>query len=88
MTRPKLVRRARLRFDELRGGWLLLWPERGLRLNESASSIVRLCDGTRTVDEMIDAIREVTGAPRQMIAFDVHRFLARIAARGLLERTT
>jgi len=36
---------------------LLLMPERVLRLNESSLAIVELCDGKRTVQQILEELR-------------------------------
>jgi pyrroloquinoline quinone biosynthesis protein D len=53
VNRPRLAARARLRWDRIDGRYLLLYPERGLALNESAAAILRLCDGSRTIDDIV-----------------------------------
>lgn len=82
---PKLSKRARLRYDEIANQWVLLWPERGLLLNDSASAIVRLCDGSRTVEQIVDELADEWSAPREEIEADVRAFLGRVEARGLVE---
>jgi pyrroloquinoline quinone biosynthesis protein D len=79
--KPRLARRARLRFDAVRGRWMLLWPERGLLLNESAHAVLRLCDGTRTVEEIVNALARED--ERDRVDADVRVLLRRIEARGL-----
>lgn len=81
---PRLSPRVRLRFEPDRSEWLLLWPERGVQLNDGARAIVRLCDGTRTVEEIVDKLAEDWSAPRETLQRDVDALLARLAARGLL----
>ena len=81
---PKLSKRARLRYDVRENQWVLLWPERGLLLNDSATAIVRLCDGSRTVEEIVDQLATDWSAPRSRVEHDVRAFLQRIEARGLL----
>ena len=39
-SRPTLTPKARLRYDRHRDAFFLLWPERGLLLNRSASEIL------------------------------------------------
>jgi coenzyme PQQ biosynthesis protein PqqD len=83
--RPKLAHKARLRWDRRDQRTMLLYPERGLALNDTAAAIARLCDGTRTVDEIVEAVREgVNDAPPSLPA-DVTTFLGELATRGLLE---
>jgi pyrroloquinoline quinone biosynthesis protein D len=54
---PRLAGGVRLGFDHARGGPVLLAPESVTRLNDSGAAIVRLCDGTRSVDQITDELR-------------------------------
>jgi pyrroloquinoline quinone biosynthesis protein D len=56
MTRPRLVTGARLRYDEVREEHLLLIPEGAVRLNASAAEVLELCDGERSLDEIVAAL--------------------------------
>ncbi len=78
-SRPQLARKARLRTDRLTGETLLLYPEHGLVLNDSAAAIVRLCDGRSAAD-----IAAQLGAPLA----DVLELLERLSERGLIKVTT
>jgi coenzyme PQQ biosynthesis protein PqqD len=84
-ARPRLAAKARLRFDRLTGGHLLLYPERGLALNATATAIIELCSGERTVE----AIAAEVGARFQVgarpVVDEVRAFLDALAARGLIE---
>jgi pyrroloquinoline quinone biosynthesis protein D len=53
---PKLAAKARLKFDKVREKHLLLLPEKVVVLNETAASILRLCDGNRTVNTITENI--------------------------------
>jgi pyrroloquinoline quinone biosynthesis protein D len=81
--RPRLAARARLRWDELDRRWLILLPERGLSLNESAAAIARLLDGERTVEEIV--ARLAGGGDAARIDGDVRAFLGELHRRALLE---
>jgi pyrroloquinoline quinone biosynthesis protein D len=84
--RPRLPARARLRWDEVEKRFMLVFPEAALMLNETAPEILKLCDGERTVDEIVDALAQrFSGADRKAIEEDVVGFLTRIKKRGLLE---
>lgn len=74
-SRPQLARKARLRTDRLTGETLLLYPEHGLVLNESAAAILRLCDGRPA-----SAIASELGAPLS----DVLELLDALRERGLV----
>ena len=56
MTRPRLVTGARLRYDEVREEHLLLIPEGAVRLNPSAAEVLELCDGERSLDDIVGAV--------------------------------
>jgi coenzyme PQQ biosynthesis protein PqqD len=84
-TRPRLAPKARLREDRVTGGSLLLYPEKGLALNETAAEIVRLCTGELTVAEITDRLAAKYGAEqRDALAAEVQTFLQRLADRNLL----
>ena len=53
-------------------------------LNDTALAIWELCDGETQPDEMIEAICELSGAPREMVAEDVLRTLASFERANLL----
>jgi pyrroloquinoline quinone biosynthesis protein D len=58
MTRPRLVTGARLRFDEVREEHQLLIPEGVVRLNPTAAEVLELCDGERSLDDIVGALSE------------------------------
>jgi len=78
--KPRLAAKARLRYDEVRQIDLLLLPERVVKLNRSGAAILRLCDGTRTVREIADALGAQYGQAN--VESDVVEFLMRISGEG------
>jgi pyrroloquinoline quinone biosynthesis protein D len=56
MTRPRLVTGARLRYDEVREEHLLLIPEGAVRLNPTAAEVLELCDGERSLDDIVGVL--------------------------------
>jgi pyrroloquinoline quinone biosynthesis protein D len=84
--RPRLASRARLKFDPIAKQEMLLFPEAALALNETGSAIVRLCDGERSIDEIVNRLSEKYGAAdRNALTGEVMDFLDTIRARGLLQ---
>lgn len=84
--RPRLAAKARLRYDRHSDRHMLLYPEKGLALNATATEIVKLCDGDRTVREIvIDLSARYEGAKNENLEREVFGFLEALAARGLLE---
>ncbi|MFC5062995.1 pyrroloquinoline quinone biosynthesis peptide chaperone PqqD [Actinomycetospora atypica] len=59
--RPRLARGVKMRFDRTRDQHVLLLPETVVVLNATGTAILELCDGTRTVDEIVAALRETYG---------------------------
>ena len=85
-ARPCLAAKARLRFDRQSGKWLLLYPERGMELSASASEILRLCDGERTLAEIVEQLSaRFEGAPPDILLRDVNAFLESMIERALVE---
>jgi coenzyme PQQ biosynthesis protein PqqD len=86
-THPKIARRARMQWDAPESRWMLLYPERGLALNETAALVVKLCDGSRSVDEIIASLA-AQSKDRGSVAEidrDVRQFLARLTEKNLIE---
>lgn len=81
---PKMARGVKLRFDEARGRWVLLVPERVLAPDEIAIEILQLCDGTRPVASMVDHLAEKYAAPKEEIEADVIAMLQDLADSGFL----
>ena len=83
--RPRLAAKARLRFDEPTQTYLLLYPERGMKLNATGSSIVQLCDGASTVGGIVASLAHTYAKPAAELAVEVEAFLQALADRGLIE---
>ena len=83
-SRPVLPRHAKLKFDETRKVWVILAPERVLAPDEIAVEVLKLCDGMRSVADMIDLLAEKYAAPRDTIAADVIAMLQDLADKGFL----
>lgn len=85
---PKLARKARLQFDRHSGKHLLLYPERGLELNDSGAAIAKKCDGSRSIETIVRELSEefaADDAMRAALAHDVEAFVVDLQARGLLQ---
>jgi coenzyme PQQ biosynthesis protein PqqD len=83
--RVAIARGARLRFDRVEGRHVLLSPERGLALSDTATAVARLCDGTRSAAQIADQCASLyAGADRARVGADVDKLLAELFARGLV----
>jgi pyrroloquinoline quinone biosynthesis protein D len=82
MTRPRLVTGARLRYDEVREEHQLLIPEGVVRLNPTAAEVLELCDGERSVDDIVGAVSaRYEGAD---VRDDIVELVDAMAQRGLV----
>lgn len=81
---PCLAAHVRRQIDRVTGAAMLLHPEGAVELSESADAIVQQLDGSRSVDEIADALAAEFSADPAELRADVAAFLAQLAARGLL----
>jgi pyrroloquinoline quinone biosynthesis protein D len=82
MTRPRLVTGARLRYDDVREEHQLLIPEGVVRLNPTAAQVLELCDGERSLDDIVGALSaRYDGAE---VRDDVVELVGALAERGLV----
>ena len=85
-SRPRLASKARLRQDRVTGKSLLLYPERGLALNDTAAEILALCTGEATISEIIEQLAGKYGAEkRAALEAEVRAFLQSLVDRNLLQ---
>src|SRR5438270_13166426 len=83
-SRPVLPRHARLKFDDTRKRWVILAPERVLAPDEIAVEILQLCDGVRSVAQMVDQLAAKYTADPVAIGADVVAMLQDLADKGFL----
>ena len=83
-SRPVLPRHAKLKFDETRQVWVILAPERVLAPDEIAVEVLRLCDGLRSVEGIINQLAVKYTAERDAISADVIAMLQDLADKGFL----
>jgi pyrroloquinoline quinone biosynthesis protein D len=84
-TRPFLPAYLKLRHDAGRGRWILLAPERILTPDETAVSVLKLCDGKRTVEEIAETLAKDYAAPVDVIRNDVIELLQGLADKGYVK---
>lgn len=81
-NRPHLARLVRLQWDAVRERHVLLAPEGVLVLNRTGAIILELCDGERTVDEIVGELR---GRYSRVAGDEVRDFLSRLSAKRWVE---
>ena len=85
-TRLSLARQVRLKLDPRSGRQMLLYPEKGLELNDTAARVAALCGEPRTVGEIVERMVAAAGGavPAARIEDEVLAFLRALEDRGLL----
>ncbi len=75
---------VRMRHDAVRGGWVVLAPERLFMPDEHAVEVLKLVDGKRSVAAIIDDLAARFEAPRDVIAGDVSAMLQDLVDKGAI----
>jgi pyrroloquinoline quinone biosynthesis protein D len=78
---PRLWRLARLEYDPVRQRPILLYPEGAVLLNDTGAAILELCNGARTVSEIVTILTERYCAD---VSADVTEYLDQMADRELV----
>lgn len=71
-SKPKLARLFRMQYEEAQQNWVLLYPEGMVQLNQSASEILRRCNGERDVPAIVADLEQtfnVQGLEKDVIGF-------------------
>jgi pyrroloquinoline quinone biosynthesis protein D len=78
---PRLWRLARLDYDQVRQRYVLLYPEGAVLLNDTGHAILELCNGARTVEQIVTILSQRYSAD---VTADVTEYLDRMAERELV----
>ena len=78
---PKLWRMTRLHFDPVRQRPVLLYPEGAVLLNDTGAAILELCNGSNTVEQIVNILTERYHAD---VSGDVTEYLSLMAERELI----
>jgi len=84
-SRPLLPRGVRLHYDRVRGNWVLLAPERAVKLDQVGHAILSEVDGERSLAEIVAELVRKFQAPQEQIAKDTRGFLSALMDRRMLE---
>jgi len=84
-TIPALPRGVRLRHDPARGGYVLLAPERVVKLDDTAHAVVAQIDGQRDLGTIAGQLAAEYSADMKTILSDICQLVTGLHARGLLD---
>jgi pyrroloquinoline quinone biosynthesis protein D len=82
---PRLAPGVRLQNDRLTDQPVLVFPEGVLFINPTAHDILKQCDGSATVNDIITSLAEEYDAPAEELGKDVLDCLVHLQQRKLLE---
>jgi pyrroloquinoline quinone biosynthesis protein D len=85
--RPCLAKRVRLQIDPISGKPVLLLQEAVVVLNQTGYEILRLCDGTHTVSEIIQDLENQYPVARPILSREICQYLEAISQKGVIEWT-
>ncbi|HTV47953.1 MAG TPA: pyrroloquinoline quinone biosynthesis peptide chaperone PqqD [Phycisphaerae bacterium] len=84
--RPRLRKGVRLKPEDATGTkQTLLFPEGFADLDEPSAAILNLCDGNRTVDQIVQELLREFDASQDEIASDVNQCLRSLRDMALIE---
>ena len=79
---PRLPDGFRLHWDKVRERHVLLFPEGAITLNPTAVQVLELCDGERTIEDIVEVLSaRFDGAD---VHDDVEHLLLELANRGMV----
>jgi len=84
LSAPILARHVKMRHDSVRERWLILAPERVLTPDAVAIAVLRLCDGTRSVEAIARELEQTYNASKERILGDILPMLQDLADRGVV----
>lgn len=82
--RPYLPRGVRLHHDKVRGGTVLLAPEKAVALDQIGEAILTRVTGEASFAEIVADLSATYNAPAEQIEGDVQSFLQGLRARVFL----
>jgi pyrroloquinoline quinone biosynthesis protein D len=79
-----MPRHIKMRHDAGRGRWIILAPERVFDPDEIAVEVLKLCDGNRSVETIVEQMAKDYSAPESEIRDDIIAMLQDLADKGVV----
>ena len=83
-SKPILAPKAKLRWDDVRQQYLLLFPEGLLILNQTAHDILKMCDGNHDVLTIVKSLSAKYESQNPIVDRDIREILEKLAKKRLL----
>lgn len=82
---PRFRRGVKLRFDQARGNFVLLAPEKAFVPDDIAAQILQQIDGQRSLGAIAADLAKKFGAPLDLVTRDIIATLTNLADRGAID---
>ena len=82
---PKFPKHVKFRFNKARKEWVILAPERLVKLDPIAVEILQLVDGEKTVKIIASELSKKFNAPEETILTDVKEMLQDLSDKGFIQ---
>jgi len=79
---------VRMRSDRITGRKILLYPEGAIELDDTGIAILDLCNGQRSLRDVVAELAEDYEVEPSVLTADVLRFFGELKSRGLLNLET
>lgn len=79
-----MPRHVKMRHDAGRGRWIILAPERLFDPDEIAVEVLKLCDGKRSVKDIVTVMAKEYNAPEDEIRTDIVAMLQDLSDKGVV----
>jgi len=83
--RPRLTQGVRLQMDMLTGNPVLLYQETVILMNQTGYEVLRRCDGTQTLSEIISSLAREYQMTESTLFQDVSQYVGAMNQKGLVE---
>jgi pyrroloquinoline quinone biosynthesis protein D len=84
VCRPIFPRHVKMRFDKVRERWVILAPERVLVPDDISVEVLQLCDGARSIQDVVAVLAAKFAAAPDLILTDCLALLQDLADKGFL----
>ncbi len=84
-VKPKFPKHVKFRHNKARDEWVVLAPERLVKLDQIAVEILKLVDGKTSVGQISDKLSKNFNAPKETIMTDVIAMLQELSDKGFIK---
>ena len=84
-VKPKFPKHVKFRHNKARDEWVILAPERLVKLDTIAVEILKLVDGEKEVKMIATLLSKKFNAPEETIISDIIEMLQNLSDKGFIE---